>query len=264
MDRVQWQRNLRKSRRENGLCVGCGAELLDKKFVYCQECRDKENARKRELRNNTDYYLKQLMGNKAYKSRTQEERKKLGLCVQCGKQPAKANRVRCDDCLKKQANESKKYRDYRKDLGYCPRCGKNKIYCNESICEECNELVSKYRLANKDKIKEQQKISSKERSKKLKALGICVRCGKRKAKSGKADCEICLAKVRNAYHKNKTNIDRSEWPSYGICYLCGDSLDTDKKLCSKCVAKMTKNIKGKQVKNLKWQKDNNLIWKGAM
>lgn len=172
---------------------------------------------------------------------TYTRRKSQGLCVRCGKTPEKTG-VYCEECKGKQRKTRKEYEDFVKTLKICPRCRKNSVEVGIN-CPECLEKEAKYRQKNKDKINNYMKDYYLKTKPILKEKGLCMQCRKRKVKAGHTMCERCLAKKREYNKMYGTNdISRYERPSYGLCYVCGDNLDTENRICSKCKSKLTANL----------------------
>lgn len=84
-----------------------------------------------------------------------------------------------------------------KEHRICPACRHAKAAPGRVLCDECLEKqreTDKIRRKNKDRA--QANAYQKERRERLKANGICFRCGKRKAVSGKTMCYECAIKYR--------------------------------------------------------------------
>lgn len=130
-----------------------------------------------------------------------------GLCPQCG-QPKDREGYYCTECLKKQNERRKEDVAFFISIGVCRICGKNPQYPGSTYCEFCLERVNadtkKRYLENPEYFKEKSRISNKKRYDECKAQGICTRCRKRKAESGKVKCRICLDKdaLRHKYNKS--------------------------------------------------------------
>lgn len=192
-------------------------------------------------------------------------RKEQGICVKCGKEKASMGRVACIKCREKQKNASKERREFYISFGYCPRCGKNKLFGDERTCPEClaeNAIIKK---RSREKLKKTDMDYFRERQECLKQAGLCrTGCG-RKRVDGKTYCEICLIKhnkkAREYRRKTKKqDIQRSERPSYGLCYTCGKTLDREGRMCIKCAEKATKNLPKKR-NNRIWSEDNKIVFK---
>lgn len=120
-----------------------------------------------------------------------------GLCPQCRK-PNDRDGYYCSDCVKKQNARRKEDSAFYLSVGLCRVCGKNKIVPGKTYCDSCllkvDALCHRRYLDNPNYYKERSKISNKKRYDECKAQGICTRCRKRKAESGKVKCRICLDK----------------------------------------------------------------------
>lgn len=167
--------------------------------------------------------------------------KDRGICVYCKTAPAEDGKTTCRICREKQRKQTAEKRAALRELGFCTDCGSRRVYGNEKICPEC--AARKY-ASNLRQKKNPEKISQyhKDRKQKLKEMGICVKCGKRKAESGKTRCGICNALERKRAKEYRGHgIDRSERPAYGMCYFCGSPISSGK-ICAECSERVTKNL----------------------
>lgn len=195
------------------------------------------------------------------------KRKSKGICVRCGKKPASENRVMCAECAEGQKLEIRETRKYFREMGLCPRCGKNKLFGSERECLECSARM--YTLSVRSR--EKRNLSNREYYKRDKARlereGLCRRCRKNKADEGHIYCKACLIihRERSRLYRiktkeNKCGIARSERPSYGLCYTCGNPLDRDGRICIKCSGIMTNNLPAENVTK-HWREDNKMLFK---
>lgn len=177
--------------------------------------------------------------------------KDRGICVYCKTAPAEDGKTTCRVCREKQRKQTAEKRAALRKMGICTECGSRRVYGDEKICPECAARKYASNLkCNRDPDKESQ--YHKDRRKKLKEMGICVKCGKRKAESGKTRCGICNATERIRKRRYRGNqIDRSERPSFGMCYFCGGAISKGR-ICSKCSERVTKNLP---------DKSNNKLWR---
>ena len=88
-----------------------------------------------------------------------------------------------------------------KRLGICVDCGRELAFAPQVRCPSCIEKLTlrnakRYNRLNKAKCLEKERIYRKKRREFLKEEGICPVCGKRKPIEGKVHCEICLEKRR--------------------------------------------------------------------
>lgn len=148
------------------------------------------------------------MGNERYTLYAQH-----GICVDCGREKAAPNRKRCWECLCKN-NESKATK-------------------RQTMTEEQKRLQ-----------KEQDCKRHKERYARLKAAGICPRCGKRPAASGKTLCPFCAAINRRAAEKVRRAKGQLPEDMLGDgyhCATCGADV-YKRKLCDRCHANAMRAI----------------------
>jgi len=83
---------------------------------------------------------------KRYKKRLIQNRKTLGLCVDCGKPSPKF--YRCESCRKALCLIVLRRRERLKREGLCTRCAKRKAN-RGFMCEECASLTTKKNMQNK-------------------------------------------------------------------------------------------------------------------
>lgn len=168
----------------------------------------------------------------------------------------------CSACAEQSKEYQRENREWAKAHKICPRCMKNRLFGNEKTCPEC--LADSY-IRNQQSVARLYGTQHEQyvlRMKQKKEQGICRSCGK-KAAEGHTYCLECLLKRRGRwrdYQRERGNfIPRSERRSYGLCYRCGQPLDTDKGLCSKCSESVAKNFKGIRSTNAYWRYDNDLL-----
>ena len=146
---------------------------------------------------------------KVYLKTVYENRKKAGVCVYCGKRPARPGRVTCGECKAHQSESRAMHFDA------CPEAR-----------EEHNQ---------------KSRIRSKERRERLQGQGLCDWCGKRPAEPGKTKCKVCAAKMRLAKHNS--NLKHGKLKQYrerGLCLHCGAEREPGKMYCPECMEKKRK------------------------
>ncbi len=132
------------------------------------------------------------------------------------------------------------------------------------MCWECIEKEKEYDRNKREKNKDDCKKKDNEKYKILKEQGICTYCKHEKAAGGKTKCNKCLAIIRNRRNSKKTDIDRSERISYGLCYICGkNKLMKGKGVCEICYKKRIESISKIMYMAVseEWKQDNSFIYK---
>ena len=193
--------------------------------------------------------------------------KEQGLCVRgCGRK-AREGKTMCAECAEYGKTYQDENRKWARKKGLCPKCLKNRLFGEEKTCPECLAYMA---IVNK-KSREKGFKNSHEwyvvDIAKLKKQGLCRSCRTKKVAEGHTYCPTCLSKKRERrrrYYQNETKnfIPRSERRSYGLCYRCGNPLDSDKGLCTACSESVVKNFKGIRGTNAYWKADNQLTFRG--
>lgn len=165
--------------------------------------------------------------------------KEQGLCVSCRK-PLDRDGVRCISCNEKRRIYENETRHMYAENGICPRCRREKLFGDEKACLECNAKIYEWhrkRVSNEEcrlKYNEKQRELQKNIYHKRIELGICTRCGKRKADNGCKTCGICRAKIRETKRRNsKPVMTKEERFEKGLCFWCDNPRKEGYKVCEK-------------------------------
>lgn len=158
-ERSAW---LYKARKGAGICVRCGKAKAVSGHVLCWQCKvymqDKNIER---ILAETAEQRKERLAKIAECCRKRYERLKAsGLCITCGKRPAKPGHTRCEACQKRANARSKdkriqkgEYKGYA-ELGLCRICGKQAVdghsYCPEHL-KKAQENAARMRSSCKAK-----------------------------------------------------------------------------------------------------------------
>lgn len=139
-------------------------------------------------------------------------------------------------------------RAWYKAHGICVSCGQQNAVQGETRCLECKfkyrESNSQYYVKHKEELNRKCRDRGKQLYDERKERGICVRCGKRKAQTGKVRCAVCLAKDRQAHIKKSRAegvLPHSMLGNGEYCYTCGKPVDGTK-LCPKCLETSRRTI----------------------
>lgn len=206
--------------------------------------------------------------NRDYAARKRIEAKLNGVCPLCGK-PVDGEYINCPECRKKISEQARRRREEGKENtsakikrnkqrryklkaeGRCTECGKIDSYTmnGRSMCYECTEKRNarrreRYKNAeNKEAILEYMR----QRREKLKELGICTECGKRKAELGHSRCSVCLAKHKNQQAQKRWH-SASMRGRDGLCSTCRKNpVKEGYKICESCYQNLCQaGIKGAQ------------------
>lgn len=148
----------------------------------------------------------------------------MGICPQCGTNKAAPSRVRCEECLAKQAERADKHR-------------------------KINPIVNR-------------KTYNRNLRKQRKENDLCIWCGKPICSTSTAFCIDCKIKNQRNNGKRKNGIERSERHEYGLCYICGNPAVAGKKLCEDCYNRSCDNLPQNKggVNYRNWKQRNELIF----
>lgn len=165
---------------------------------------------------------------------TMERRKLLRLCTRCGANLEEGNpNYTCEKCKEQIRIESKKKYNYLKQLGVCPTC-KGKIYGDEIICLDCRikSLIrhDKNYAKNRERNLARDSELAKERRKKWQEMGLCTKCGKRKADNGYKRCTRCRAIDAQRHRIGYIPV---ETRSRNQCRFCEEEHLKNYKVCAK-------------------------------
>lgn len=135
-------------------------------------------------------------------------------------------------------NEQRKRNyQYYKKLNRCVICHKQDAYTlnGRARCAECAEYdCGQHKKSGYAKANERLKSYRDA----WRAKGICIRCGKSPAVSGKSYCGVC-AEYTNRYKKNRRIESGINYPrgDNGFCWQCNKRPDEDgMKVCKECYA----------------------------
>jgi hypothetical protein len=168
------------------------------------------------------------------------KRKKAGLCISCGKNPARKGKVKCADCAEQ--HQSARITKCRQaaDAGLCSKCHKTKAIDGQTKCTKCS---SQLRIINGRHIK------------RLREKGICTSCGSTKALPNRTKCSKCAVK-RIAEHSGTTyEIAMKLWyKQQGVCAYTGVKLTLG---CGASIDHKTPKSRGgnDEASNLQWISD---------
>lgn len=218
------------------MCMSCGKVPPVDGMVLCQRCRERRNAAKKK------YYANRTFVQRLNEAERERNRRKAwaesGLCSVCGQRPPMEGKKRCEVCIEKERayydktrdNTNAKRRDIRaerKTRGICIQCGVRDAMPGKSRCGECLayqasvENRRRERMAEEEIKEKRRKNTEHERKVREQRYkdGLCSKCGKKKPDDGYMTCEMC--RVAERRRKASGKIPRSEWPNYGLCYICG-------------------------------------------
>jgi len=170
------------------------------------------------------------------------------ICNRCHKNKTRKGMKQCDKCNKDRMDTY----NYYKSLGICVNCRNEEALYGQVCCEICAEKDIKNKTekikklkesGNYDQYKQHRNDLCKIRAKKRREAGLCEYCGKYPPEDGYKRCYKCLIKMRQKLKKRGLKISRSARPSFGMCYICGEPLYKDYKVCEKHYTQFVENIR---------------------
>ncbi len=182
----------------------------------------------------------------AKKPTAHDRRRSQGICLRCGKAPAKEGRKCCAPCLARHLGVRQAEIARRKQAGLCRQCGKRPAvgyHClacrakgksrrarsrQEGACTRCYKAPADAggALCPECRVKECNKLRRCHAKKAAK--GLCLKCG-RPAGNGKRHCDGCLEKRR---------LQAEEATAKGLCLNCRLQAETGLRYCRPCLDKI--------------------------
>jgi hypothetical protein len=110
-------------KKKNKVCIKCSSPCK-LGYRYCSSCEQ------------------QIRASKLFRTKElREERKKLGICIDCKKEPAQVGRVRCTSCLDKVRTYNISLFNSRREQGVCVVC---KTPSSTRYCTSCKGTYKVY------------------------------------------------------------------------------------------------------------------------
>jgi hypothetical protein len=173
-----------KARREQGLCIHCGAPAVSRQ-TRCQKCVER---------------------GKRSQKKSAERRASQGLCRMsgCSNQVKHPQRT-CESCKAKNASQDRTTRRKWIEAGMCAHCGKLPPWNGKTRCEACHKelLASVQRLCDRRA-----------------AEGLCRTCAEPVAEPGYKKCQACIDVGSQRHARLKIRV----MDAYGgaVCVGCGE------------------------------------------
>jgi hypothetical protein len=125
---------------------------------------------------------------------------------------------------------------FYKGLGICVSCHSDDAMIGSVRCPECANKASEryYKSKQSPNFNKRRNSSNKKRYYRLRNSGICCVCGKRKAEKKTTYCYECYIRKRRKMRdnwRNKHPIPRDARASFGLCFICGEPVYKNYKLC---------------------------------
>lgn len=149
------------------------------------------------------------------------------------------------------AEHGKNNYEYCKKHHICVKCKTEKALDGIVTCLECRfkskeQSSEAYNKRNKTESAHKMNIYRKKKTDLLIAFGVCIRCQKRDAEKNRVSCRYCLFENRQKCKniRMKKGIMPRELMGKGkYCYICGEEVVNNEKLCNKCKDRCTILIK---------------------
>lgn len=166
MATAQAKAALRAQRKQNGLCIHCGAKAVERQ-TRCQRCadRDKQNRKRYAARDIANGVCPRLgcqnllppgrsvcpacvQRNEAERKQRHSVRIKTGLCVICGA-VAVVGQTKCQRHAANVREQTGRLRAERRKRGICVRCGVGNVMKGRRACEDCRNKTAQRRTGRK-------------------------------------------------------------------------------------------------------------------
>lgn len=199
-------------------------------------------------------------------ARHRKKCKDNNICPSCGKKKDRDGYY-CTNCTQKHNERQAADKKYCIEHHICTVCRKERVYGTDRTCFECREKSNTRKENYSEEQKERYKKMSEARNAEIRKLrkekGICVACGKRKVKSGRVRCGICLDKDAERHRlKRIDDIKIREYRKENhLCYFCGNPIENkEKQVCTSC-SETFADYSNRASRNQYWRGQNNLIFK---
>lgn len=156
-------------------------------------------------------------------------------------------------------NRRKEREDYYKKIGRCTRCGNQDAYTlnGKTLCYDCNCKNKEYSKKHHERYRTKDNEKMRERTKTLRKQGLCIDCGKRRAKNNRVRCEQCLLKNNKMVKAHKNRVNRDMVKYMDICYLCcKNPIVEGHKVCTQCLNKCRERQKNVTETSKREQEDS--------
>lgn len=182
---------------------------------------------------------------KDYSEKCYRNRRENGLCPRCGKTLDRKGYF-CSSCLDKSNQYCRETRGFYRKIGICPVCRKESLFGEERQCIECREKA--YARRNPYTEEQRERYNSRVRSRQKSLYheraenGICTRCGKRKADSGRKKCGACREKENQRRRKYTADAKKERYLN-GLCFFCDNKVKEGYKVCEEHYQKSLENLR---------------------
>lgn len=164
----------------------------------------------------------------------------------------------------------KENRDFYRENHLCTICGKNAVYGDDKTCFDCRAKKEQRRKEPTAEQKERYRTNFRKNQNSLYRErvenGICTRCGKAKALTGKKKCWLCLEKDAELHRRkyyDKPNV-REYRRENNLCCFCGEPIDREAgRICGKCWQNFHDKRVNRPSENKFWRKDNKNVFKNS-
>ena len=160
--------------------------------------------------------------------------------------------------------------DWRKRMGLCVQCGKERHFPGYVRCPECIEKAEAASRKcwgneeNKTRYNERGKKRKKELRHERKEKGLCPGCGKQVKDKTYVYCARCRERknaARRAKNRRGPGDHFRERIEAGVCMFCGGEIVPGYKLCKSCLERSRKNFKACESQaSKKWRKEIGAEW----
>ena len=193
------------------------------------------------------------------------------MCPRCGK-PLDRKGYFCSNCLKKSNEYCRETRGFYRQIGICVYCRKEKVFGDEKQCLSCKEKNYEYKKNKTETEEQKEKYNNrfKQQQKKLywerSEKGICTRCGKIKADSGRKKCGGCREKENQRKRKYTADAKKERYLK-GLCFFCENKVKDGYKVCEEHYQKSLAHLRSEKMnqyrEKIKKEEYNRFMRKGS-
>lgn len=155
---ANYRKETREFNKQHNICTMCRHEIVYDGFTTCEMCRDKQKEYSERFysKETEENRVKRQNKQAEYMQSKRQDRKKQGVCVECGKKLCANSTIHCLEhyiANKKAYKKIEIPREQRVDYGLCYTCGNEIEDKKYKLCNVCLE-----RIRGNDKTKAMEQL----------------------------------------------------------------------------------------------------------